>query len=245
MIRYYFARNLHSLKKQIPNALTSLNLVFGCLSIIAALDNRLTDASLFIGAAAILDFFDGFAARLLNAHSEIGKQLDSLADVVSFGVAPGMIFYMLAGKCFAPTGFCINMYLPFLIPIFSAVRLAKFNIDTRQSDSFIGLPTPANALFIASIPFILSHDTFGMATFFQNQYFLKLFPILSAYILVSELPLIALKFKNFSWTDNKARYIFLVLSLLSIIAFQYLGIAISIILYIKVSIINNLLKNKV
>ena len=233
------------MKNQIPNALTSLNLVFGCLSIIAALDNRLTDASLFILAAAVLDFFDGFAARALNAHSEIGKQLDSLADVVSFGVAPGMIFYMLMGKCFSSTGFCINMYLPFLIPVFSAIRLAKFNIDTRQSDLFIGLPTPANAIFLAAIPFIIQHDTFGVADFFQQQYFLKLFPFLSAYLLIAELPLIALKFKNFTWVDNKARFIFIGLSLISIIAFQYLGIIFSIILYIKISIINNLLKNKV
>lgn len=233
------------MKKQIPNALTSLNLVFGCLAIIAALDNRLSDASIYIGAAAILDFFDGFAARVLNVHSEIGKQLDSLADVVSFGVAPGMIFYILEGKCFGTTGFCINTYLPLLIPVFSAIRLAKFNIDTRQSDSFIGLPTPANAIFIATIPFIILHNNFGMATFFQNQYFLKLFPILSAYLLVAELPLIALKFKNFTWTDNKIRYIFIALSLISILAFQFLGIAISILLYIIVSIINNLQKNKV
>jgi len=244
MITHYFARNLHYLKKHIPNALTSLNLIFGCLSIIAALNNRLPDASLFIGCAAILDFFDGFAARLLKAHSEIGKQLDSLADIVSFGVAPGMIFYMLESQCFHSSGFCINMYLPFLIPVFSAIRLAKFNIDARQSDSFIGLPTPANAIFIATIPLIILHDPFGVATFFQNQYFLKIFPILSAYLLVADLPLIALKFKNFSWTDNKVKYVFIALSLISIIAFQYLGIAISILLYIIISIINNL-QNKV
>ena len=233
------------MKNQIPNAITSLNLVFGCLSIIAALDNRLTDASLFIGAAAILDFFDGFMARMLHAHSEIGKQLDSLADIVSFGVAPGMIFYMLEGKCFTSTGFCINMYLPFLIPVFSAIRLAKFNIDIRQSDSFIGLPTPANALFIASIPFIILHDDYGVAAFFQHPYFLKLFPILSAYILVAELPLIALKFKNFSWVENKTRYIFIALSLFSIVTFQYLGIILSILIYIIISIIHNLQKNNI
>ena len=233
------------MKNQIPNALTSFNLVFGCLAIIAALEGRLTDASLFIGAAAVIDFFDGFAARALKAQSEIGKQLDSLADVVSFGVAPGMIFYMLAGQCFAPSGFCINRYLPFLIPVFSALRLAKFNIDTRQSNSFIGLPTPANAVFIASIPFIIMYDHFGVASFFQHPYFLILFPILSAYMLVSELPLIALKFKNFTWVDNKSTYIFLALSLVSLCVFQFLGIAISILIYIIVSIINNLQQKNV
>ncbi len=235
-----FCVKISTLKKHIPNALTSFNLVFGCLSIIAALDGRLTDASIFIGAAAILDFFDGFVARALDAHSEMGKQLDSLADVVSFGVAPGMIFYMLSTQCFGITGFCINRYIPFLIPVFSAIRLANFNIDTRQSDSFIGLPVPANAIFIASIPFIILYDKFGVAAFFQHPYFLTLFPFASAYILVAELPLIALKFKNFTWADNKIRYIFLALSLGSIIAFQFLGMAIAILLYIIVSIINNI-----
>lgn len=228
------------LKKHIPNALTSLNLVFGCLSIIAALNGNLKEAAIYIGSAAVLDFFDGFAARLLKVHSDIGKQLDSLADVVSFGVAPGMIFYMMEGECFGKYGFCINMYLPFLIPVFSAIRLAKFNLDTRQSDSFIGLPVPANAIFIASIPFIIEQNLFGTAVFFQHEYFLKLFPMLSAYMLVSELPLIALKFKNFSWASNKIRYIFLILCVASIIAFQVLGIAICILLYIIVSVINNL-----
>ncbi len=243
MFTHYFARNLHRLKNQFPNILTSFNLIFGCLSIIAALDNRLTDASIFIAFAAVLDFFDGFAARALNAHSEIGKQLDSLADVVSFGVAPGMIFYMLEKEYFI--GFEFFAFLAFLIPVFSALRLAKFNIDTRQSDSFIGLPTPANAIFISAIPFVMIHDSFGTAFLFQNQYFLIFFPIFSAVILISELPLIALKFKNFNWGVNKSRYIFLALSLVSIISFQYLGIIISILLYIIVSIINNLQHKKV
>jgi CDP-diacylglycerol--serine O-phosphatidyltransferase len=233
-------QKLTHLKKHIPNAFTSFNLVFGCLSIIAALDGRLTDASIFIGAAAILDFFDGFVARALKVHSELGKQLDSLADVVSFGVAPGMIFYMLSAQCYSPSGFCINMYIPFLIPVFSAIRLANFNIDTRQSDSFIGLPVPANAIFIASIPFIMEYNSVEITSFFQHPWFLTLFPFASAYILVAELPLIALKFKNFSWADNKVRYIFLGLSLVSIIALQFLGIALAILLYILVSIIHNI-----
>ncbi len=233
------------MKKHIPNILTSGNLLFGCLSIIAALDGRLTDASIFIGLAAVLDFFDGFVARALNAHSEIGKQLDSLADVVSFGVAPGMIFYMMVGQCFNPTGFCINMYLPFLIPIFSAIRLAKFNIDTRQSDSFIGLPTPANAMLIASFPLIIYYkESEEIIELLQNQYFLKIFPIVSAYLLVAELPLLALKFKNFSWAENKLKYILLILCLASIILFHFEGVAFSIIIYIVISIINNLQKNR-
>jgi CDP-diacylglycerol--serine O-phosphatidyltransferase len=226
--------------KHIPNALTSLNLVCGCLAIIAALNGELTTASIYIGSAAILDYFDGFAARALKAYSEIGKQLDSLADVVSFGVAPGMIIYYLAGQCYAPSGFCINMYIPFLIPVFSAIRLAKFNIDTRQSDSFIGVPTPANGLFIASIPFIMANDTYGIASLFSNHYFLILFPLLSAYMLVAELPLLALKFNTFGWKGNEFRWILILTTILSVVIFRYLGVMVAIVLYILISIIHNL-----
>ncbi|MES2690735.1 MAG: CDP-diacylglycerol--serine O-phosphatidyltransferase [Bacteroidota bacterium] len=229
--------------KQIPNAITSLNLVCGCLSIIAALKGELTQASLFIGAAAVLDFFDGFAARLLKVSGEMGKQLDSLADVVSFGVAPGFIFYRISGTCFGP-GFCINQYLFLLIPVFSAIRLARFNIDTRQSDSFIGVPTPANAIFIASLPFILQHDAYGLSSIITHQWFVIIFPFLSAYMLVAELPLLALKFKNFSWASNQYRFILIICCVLSMLIFKFAGIALSIILYIIISIINNLTAKK-
>lgn len=230
---------MNEIKRHIPNAITSLNLVMGCLSVMAALEGRLEQASVFIVVAAVLDFFDGFVARALKAHSDIGKQLDSLADMVSFGVAPGMIFYMLAGKCFGTDGFCINTYLPLLIVVFSAIRLANFNIDTRQSDSFIGMPTPANAIFIASIPFIQSHDVLGIAPVFQNEYFLKFFPLVSAYLLVAEIPLLALKFKSFGLKGNEYRYALIVLAVLSIIIFNYTGVALSILLYLLISIIHN------
>jgi CDP-diacylglycerol--serine O-phosphatidyltransferase len=150
-----------------------------------------------------------------------------------------MIFYALVGQCYSSTGFCINMYIPFLIPVFSAIRLAKFNIDTRQSDSFVGVPTPANAIFIASIPFIMQHDTYGVALLFSNHYFLILFPLLSAYLLVAELPLLALKFKSFGWNGNQFRWILILSAILSIAVFQYLGIAIAIVLYVLISIIHN------
>jgi CDP-diacylglycerol--serine O-phosphatidyltransferase len=232
-------------KRHIPNAITALNLVCGCLSIIAALNGELMTASVFIGVAAVLDFFDGFLARLLKAYSDIGKQLDSLCDMVSFGVAPGMIFYSLSGSCFNPSGgFCINTYIAFLIPVFSAIRLAKFNIDTRQSDSFIGVPTPANAIFIASIPFIMHYDTFGVAWIFENSYFLTLFPFLAAYMLVAELPLLALKFKSFGWKGNEYRFILIGTAVLSVLLFQYLGIALAIILYVLISIVNNIQQQK-
>ena len=223
------------MKKQIPNALTSFNLLFGCLSIVACLvESNLKLAAYFIAAAAILDFFDGFVARAINANSEIGKQLDSLADCVSFGVAPGFIFYKLTNIPIDFNQFNILAYIPFLIPVFSAIRLAKFNIDTRQTDSFIGLPTPANSLFISAIPFVVNQFPF-----FINQWFLLIFPFVSAYLLVAELPLFALKFKSFTWQKNQLRYIFLLCCLISLFAFGYLGINISIILYILFSIYNN------
>lgn len=230
--------------KQIPNALTSLNLVCGCLSIIAALSGDIKVAAIYIGVAAVLDFFDGFVARALNAYSEIGKQLDSLADVVSFGVAPGMIMYSLTGICYSPTGFCINMYVPFLIPVFSAIRLAKFNIDTRQSDSFIGLPTPANAMFISSIPFMLTQKIDWLSTILSHQYFITFFPFVSAYLLTAELPLIALKFKQFGIKGNEFRYALILVSILSVIIFQFAGVAIAILAYILLSIIQQLLQPK-
>lgn len=225
--------------KHIPNALTSFNLLFGCLSVIAALKGELTLASTYIGLAAVLDYFDGFVARALKAYSELGKQLDSLADMVSFGVAPGMIFYFLAKEhtSYHP----LIQLIPLLIPVFSAIRLAKFNIDTRQSDSFIGVPTPANAIFIASIPFILAENSFGLTSFLLHPYFLLLFPFLSAYSLVSPLPLLALKFKHFNWKQNEFRYGLIIVSLLSILLFQFAGVALSIILYILISIIQQII----
>lgn len=225
------------LKQHIPNTITSLNLVCGCLSIMAALRGELMLASVFIGSAAVLDFFDGFAARLLHVQGELGKQLDSLADVVSFGVAPGFIIYALNPLCSG--SFCINQYVFLLIPVFSAMRLAKFNLDTRQSDSFIGLPTPANAIFIASLPFIMHYDTYGLSGIIAHRWFYVFFPFLSAYLLVAELPLLALKFKNFGWSSNKARFILIAGCVLSVLIFKFAGVALSIILYIIISIINN------
>ncbi len=233
------------MKKHIPNALTSFNLLFGCLSIIASLvNNNLELAAYFIGAAAILDFFDGFIARALKVSSEIGKQLDSLADCISFGVAPGFIFYGITGTPIDFNHFNALAYIPFLIPVFSAIRLAKFNIDTRQSESFIGVPTPANSLFIAAIPFVINQNPFGLGQLFESTIFLYAFPFISAYLLVAEIPLFALKFKSFAWNQNQLRYVFLLCSLISLFAFGYLGVNISIVLYVLFSIYNNIQKSK-
>ena len=201
-------------------------------------------ASFLIGAAAIFDFLDGFAARLLKVHSEIGKQLDSLADMVTFGVLPGMILFNLIQPTLRANELPSQLaFITFLIPVFSALRLAKFNIDTRQSDSFIGVPTPANSILIGSLPLILKYNP-SFECLILNPYFLIITTIIMSYLLVAELPLFALKFKNFTWADNKIRYIFLVLSLILLFAFQFTGIPFTILLYIVLSVINNLQKRK-
>lgn len=216
------------MRKHIPNGLTLGNLFFGCLSITAAFHGQLPMAAWLILIAAIFDFFDGFAARLLNARSPIGKELDSLADVVSFGLAPGVILYHLILQSdnlpdFQLAGFRIVPLFGFLIPLFSALRLAKFNIDERQETVFYGLPTPANALFIASLPLLIAnvpeynivHVEF-LGPLFSHAITLIILSLVLSYLLVSEIPFIALKFKSLSWEKNKSKYILLSGSLLMI-----------------------------
>lgn len=255
-----------NIKKHIPNAITCGNLFCGCLGIVCASWYRLDLAFFFIILAAFLDFFDGFFARILKVSSPIGKDLDSLADMVTFGLLPGFIMFKLIGL--SVLGFNLELatdvystlrvgeptlrefenlgihsmlpiFLPFvafIIPVFSAIRLAKFNNDARQSDSFIGVPTPANALFISSLGIIYFH--------FQplfNPYTLSALTIVMSYLLIAELPLFALKFKNFGWADNKIRYSFLIISVILLILFQFIAIPFIIFLYIVLSIINNMM----
>ncbi len=186
------------LKKHIPNALTCGNLLCGCAGIAAVLlRNELVLASYLIGLAAVLDFLDGFIARLLKAYSPIGKDLDSLADMVTFGVLPGVIVFKLLSNYlnFDPaTDLGTAILLPhaaFIIPVFSALRLAKFNIDTRQTDSFIGVPTPANTLLIASIPLILQQHP-EWSAFITKPITLIILSVVMSLLLVAELPLFAL-----------------------------------------------------
>jgi CDP-diacylglycerol--serine O-phosphatidyltransferase len=232
------------MKKHIPNFITSLNLLTGCIGIGFLIINRLdtTTAAWCIGIAAIFDFLDGMAARLLNAKSPIGKDLDSLADVVSFGVLPGFIMFSLLENCFIDSEGWIA-YIPFvsfLIPVFSALRLAKFNHDHRQTDSFIGLPTPANALFVGSIPLLLAYPSerlFIISSIFANPGFLVMLALLLSFLLISPIPMFSLKFKDLSWKKNSFQYIFLLLSLILLILFYYSALPIIIFLYILLSII--------
>jgi CDP-diacylglycerol--serine O-phosphatidyltransferase len=235
--------------KHIPNTLTVLNLLCGLISITLTFEGNYVYASMFIFIAAVFDFLDGNAARLLKAYSELGKQLDSLADVVSFGVAPGiMMFQMIsaqcAGSCNALERLHISPYLAMLIPICSALRLAKFNIDLRQEVNFIGLPTPANAIFFASIPMVLfvQPDLFSLIpadfliTFFSNTRVLTILSIFFSYLLISDFKIFSMKFKSMAWAGNQLRFVFLGMSVILLGLFSLSAIPMIIILYVLISI---------
>jgi len=238
------------MKKHIPNFVTSLNLLSGCIGVGLVLrGGNLDIAAYMIGLAAVFDFLDGMVARLLNVKSEIGKQLDSLADVVSFGVLPGIIiFSMLDGVYNDAEG--VVTYLPFIafiIPVFSALRLAKFNIDTRQTESFIGLPTPANAIFWASVPLILLHQPEQipvLTKLLSSPGLLIILIFVFSYLLVSPLPLFSMKFKDMSWGKNHMQYILITVSIALILLLHFIAIPFILLLYIILSIINNFKKNE-
>jgi CDP-diacylglycerol--serine O-phosphatidyltransferase len=192
----------------IPNTVTCLNLFSGCIACVEAFEAKYEWAAVFIILSAIFDFFDGFLARLFKVYSPNGKELDSLADDISFGLAPALILFSLFKEVPYPS-FLLRLkdyipYLAFLITIFSALRLAKFNIDKRQTSSFIGLPTPANALFWASIA-VSFHQV--SSTFYVV--YLSALTFLFSWLLIAEIPMFSLKFKNLSWKDNKVSFIFL------------------------------------
>jgi CDP-diacylglycerol--serine O-phosphatidyltransferase len=236
------------MKKHIPNTITCLNLFTGCLAIIAITQyHNLIVAALLVFLAAIFDFFDGMAARVLKAYSEIGKDLDSLADMVSFGVVPGFMIYEMMQRCnlaaFSDSNVAIAIltYIPFVVTCFSALRLAQFNNDTRQSESFIGVPTPANTILIASLGIIATLKP-ELSVYILHPVFLIGLTILMSYLLVAEIPLFSLKFKHLKWVDNQIRFVFLGLSVLLFAVFFYTAIPLIIILYVILSLINNKLK---
>lgn len=188
-----------SIKSQIPNILTAGNLLCGCIGIVLVASGSLAAAPVAVLLAAVFDFFDGFAARMLKVSSDIGKELDSLADMVSFGVLPAVTVFILLGGKDSPS---YISYTAFLLAIFSAFRLAKFNIDTRQTDKFIGVPTPANALFFTSL--VWTAEVYPLVS---NIYVLLGLVLLFSWLLVSPIELIALKFKHFGWKGNEPRYL--------------------------------------
>lgn len=225
--------------RHIPNAITCCNLMSGCAAIGAAFYGNYLWAAVMIVVGALFDFFDGLSARALGVSSPIGKELDSLADVVTFGVAPSAIlFYLFHEVHYPEVVLPFKTYLPytaFLVAAFSALRLAKFNLDMRQTTQFIGLPTPANALFWASL--VLGQHAFLVSLRF-NVVFLLLFMVLFCWLLVAEVPMLALKFKNLSWQDNKWRYI-LVLGALPMLLLGYSCFAAIIMWYVVLSVVHN------
>src|SRR5690554_2999121 len=232
------------LRKQIPNIITSANLLCGCIAITFIAKGELLPASFLVLAAAFFDFFDGMSARLLKVSSPIGAELDSLADVVSFGLVPAYMAYAMLADL---SDSILLPFIAFLIAIFSAYRLAKFNVDERQTDAFIGFPTPANALFWISIPLIKWQidndyaflDSSWMYDSLMQTSVIIFFIVLLSYLLVAEIPLLSLKFKNLKWADNKSRFLLLGLSLILILLFYFASIPFILLLYFILSLIEN------
>lgn len=247
--------------KHIPNVFTLLNLVFGCLAIICILQNgiaiqyneqgsqyidipeKIWMASLFMAIAAVIDFLDGFVARLFNASSEMGKQLDSLADVVSFGVAPSMIIYQFLRMSFAKEEDGIGVSFLWLLPAFliaaaGAYRLARFNLDNSQQYGFKGVPIPAAGLLIASLPLIYWHSTNeAVINLLLNKWFLYAITLIVSWLMISKLPLIALKFQDLSFRNNLPKIILLAITLVAAILLQWLAVPVVFIAYIILSLL--------
>ena len=251
--------------KQIPNLFTLLSLVFGCIAIVFILQTgesivllqqegftdvnlpeKITWGCFFIIAAGAVDFLDGFIARLFNATSGMGKQLDSLADVVSFGVAPGMILYQLLRISFAREENGLDTPIAWLLPAFlipagAAWRLAKFNLDDEQQVSFKGVPTPAVGLVIASLPLIIHFQTFNLQFVFVNRWLLYVIILLLSYLMISNVPFMSMKMKDLGIKNNLARYLLLVLGIIAAISLKWLAVPVIFVVYVIISLV---FKNK-
>ena len=232
------------IKKQIPNFITLLNLLSGCVASVLAVQGELSIATLFVVVGIFFDFFDGLAARALKVKSELGLQLDSLADMITSGLVPGLVMCQLLSRSlhskeldlFSSDGSWM-VFIGFIITLGSGYRLAKFNIDDRQTDSFIGLPTPANALFILSLGLIVEfHPESMFSNCIENTYVLIAISLLSVLLLNAELKLFALKFKNLNFSENWYRYFILMFAIVSLILFQFIALPLIIITYILLSI---------
>ena len=239
------------MKKVIPSFITCLAILAGCISIAASVKNNLTLAGYFILIAALLDFLDGMFARLLGAITAFGKQIDSLADAVNFGVAPAMIVFCLMTDSLQNhpgiEGFAFNVfyYSPFMIVIFAILRLAKFNIDDTQTKSFKGLPSPATALFVLSLGVISENQSnLPIKELTGNIWFLLIVIIILSLLMVTGISMFSLKFENLSLNNNWLRYVLLLLSLIILMLMGVPGITLIIILYILLSVIMNLLPKK-
>jgi len=234
-----------NIKAQIPNAITLLNLFCGCIALVFASEMDFKMALFFVALGIFFDFFDGFFARKFNVSGPLGVQLDSLADMVTSGFVPGFVMFKLMSSeaCFGAESYL--SYLGFIITLGSCYRLAKFNIDERQSDSFIGLPTPANALFILSLPLVLlTTEVAFIHNILRNPLFFLVITALSAYIMNAEIPLFSLKIKNFSFQKYKLQIFFLLVSIIMLVVLHYLAIPLVILTYVILSVITNVVQKK-
>jgi CDP-diacylglycerol--serine O-phosphatidyltransferase len=233
-----------NIKKHIPNFLTLLNLFCGCIAIVFTANEQFDIAFYFVALGIFFDFFDGFFARKFGVSGPLGVQLDSLADMVTSGVAPGFVmFKMLLANNYDS---CVYVpYLGFIITLGACYRLANFNIDTRQSDSFIGLPTPANTLFIMSLPLVIAECQFlALSEILSSKWVLLFITAVSAYVMNAEIPLFSLKIKNFSFQKYKLQIGFLVVSIIMIFTLNFLAIPLIILTYVLLSVLNNMFAKK-
>jgi CDP-diacylglycerol--serine O-phosphatidyltransferase len=222
------------IRKSIPSWFTGGNLLLGVMSIIFSAKGEMTGASICIFLAAILDFFDGFVARALNAMSDFGKEFDSLADMVTFGAAPALLLFYMTESL----GVGVFKYATLLLALFAGIRLAIFNVDTRQTLGFIGLPSPAMGITVASFPLIIEFQKIPLDHWISNPWFVLLFSGLFAFLMVAPLPMFSLKFKNFTWNDNQNTFIFLATCLIWLVVFKFMGIPFIIITYIIWSLVH-------
>ena len=240
-----WADNSVSMKKNIPNFITLINLFFGCCALASVLYGQFIPAFWFSLASGLADYLDGTLARILKAKSPIGEQLDSLADMVSFGVVPGAILYMLlvkglGGQDHLPLELTLAALPAFLVTLFAAIRLAIFNIDTRQTENFIGMPTPSCTLYTVGLLLIYHYDSFGLAKWVVNPVFLYLTIPVLCWLMLVQLPMFGLKFKNLAWKDNQIRFIFAALALVMLIVLREAAFSFIIIAYVLFSFFEHL-----
>ena len=233
------------MKRHIPNIITLANLFFGCCATASVLYGQFVQAFYFFIASGLADYLDGTFARALKVKSNIGKELDSLADMVSFGVVPGAILYMLLVKGFAgmdvlPIELTAAASPAFLVTVFAALRLANFNIDTRQSESFIGMPTPSVAMFAVGLMLIFHYNSFGLASFLSQPLFVYLTIPVLCWLMVAQFPMFSLKFKRMSWAGNEIRLTFAAVAILMCFLLKEAAFAAIIIAYVIFTIIDNI-----
>jgi CDP-diacylglycerol--serine O-phosphatidyltransferase len=234
-------RITRNIVQQVPNTLTLLNLLCGSLAVLMALRGYIREAAVLISIGFILDLLDGTAARLLKAYSLIGKELDSLADLITFGLAPAALLFSIQerlseGGPFSlaqPAGTIILRLLPFILPVFAGLRLAKFNIDERQSHQFIGLPTPANGLMVLALPLVMSAQPGSfLNNWLSNDLFVPIYSVIVSYLMVSPIKLYSIKIKSFGLRQNRYSFLFIAMTLLLIIVFGYTGLFFVVPLYV-------------